>query len=359
MESFRELKDTKSIITFLTLPWQDVIFLRIFCHLPLSDISRLRRTSKTFNELCLSYFKYCTSLDCFPVSSKLTEDAIVRITKHSHCLKRLSFANCKSFKDSTLVGVLQRNLNVTSLNISGCNSFSNHGLFAVATCCTNLVQVYLRECRWVSSEAVVKLAKLCKMLEVVDLTGCWEVDDECLVTLVMSCPKITQLCVNGCYGITDTSLHVLSRQLLELARLELDGCWRVTNRAIKMIGEYCHKLRYLNVKDCRDISEASLARLRVKHVIINKKPEIPVSQILTQYFSKPAMHMTPLRFDPTWYTSVTSPSPGYRVLGYGPQFLRRSLLWKSKKMPNSLVRVQKTVDEVGWRYVKHVKNNEN
>jgi F-box/leucine-rich repeat protein 15 len=137
------------------------------------------------------------------------------------------------------------------------------------------------------------------MLEIVALSGCWEVDNECLITLVMSCPKITQLCVNGCYGITDTLLHILSRQLAELARLELDGCWRITNRAIRMVGEYCHKLRYLNVKDCRDISEASLARLRAKGVIINRKPEIQTSQILTQYFNKPAMHMTPLRFDPT------------------------------------------------------------
>ena len=299
MESFAIVEKNKNIINLLTLPWQDVVFAHIFCYLSLSDIARIRRTSRSFNELCLTYFKYCVNLDCFPVSSRVTEDAFAQITKNSCCLKRLSVENCKSFKDATLLGLLQRNSNLTLLNINGCNSLSNASLFAITKYCVNLVQIHFRECRWVSSEGIVTLAKSCQLLEIIDLSGCWEVDDECLVNLVMSCPKISQLCVNGCYGITDTSLHVLSRQLAELTRLELDGCWRITNQAVKLVGEYCRKLQYLHVKDCRDISEASLARLRLKGVIINRKPEMPTSQILTQYFNKPAMHMTPLRYDPT------------------------------------------------------------
>ena len=284
---------------FLELPWQDVIFSHIFCYLPLSDIARIRRSSKIFNQLCLSYFKCCQHMNCSPVSGKLTEPAFLEITKETCCLKRLDLESCKSFKDTTLVVLLQRNLNLRSLNISGCNSLSNQILVEVAKCSGNLSEIYLRECRWVSSQSVIRLAQACKMLNIVDLSGCWEVTDECLVSLATSCSAIEQLCINGCYGITNLSLHVLSRQLSDLTRLELDGCWRVTNHAIKMIGEYCHKLQHLNVKDCRDISEASLARLRLKGVIINRKPVYSTSSILVEYFNQPAMHMTPLRFDPT------------------------------------------------------------
>lgn len=299
MGNFANLKGGKNSLSILTLPWRDVIFPHIFSHLPLSDISRIRRASKKFNELCLSYFQYCTILDCRPDSNRLTEHAFVEITKESSCLKELSLESCKTFKDASLTALLQRNPNLTSLNINGCNSLSNESLLAIARCCSRLTQVYFRECRWVSSKNLVTFAQSCKLLNSIDLSGCWEVDDECLIALVMSCPKIARLCVNGCYGITDMSLHILSRQLAELTRLELDGCWRVTNQAIKMVGEYCRKLKYLHVKDCRDISEASLARLRVKGVFINREQEIPSSQILRQYFNKPSMHMTPLRYDPT------------------------------------------------------------
>ena len=36
-----------------------------------------------------------------------------------------------------------------------------------------------------------------------------------------------------------------------------------------MVGEYCPLLTILEVKDCRDISEASLARLRIRGVKID------------------------------------------------------------------------------------------
>ena len=299
METLGKLERNKNSTSFLALPWEDVVFSHIFCYLSLSDIARIRRTNRAFNELCLTYFKCCNNLDCSPVSNRLTTGAFAQITKDSRCLKTLGCGNCKAFKDSTLVDIFRRNPNLISVNLDGCNSLTNQSLLTLAECAGNLIRVYLRECRWVSPAAVMKLAESCKMLEIVDLSGCWEVDDESLITLVMSCPKITHLHVNGCYGITDTLLNILSRQLPGLVRLELDGCWRVTNQAIKMIGEYCRKLRFLNVKDCRDISEASLARLRVKGVVINRKQELKTSQILMQHFGKTSMHMAPLRFDPT------------------------------------------------------------
>lgn len=256
--------------------------------------------SKLFNELCLNFFKVCHFLDFSFVANRVTESAFVKITLESCGLKVLILENCKSIvRDKVLVELLQRNPQLNCLNLSGCNGLTNDCLENIGGNCANLSKIYLKECRWVSPEGVKNVALSCKLLRVVDLSGCWEVNDDCLTVLVKSCPEIYQLSVNGCYGITEHSLHVVSRHLSKLTRLELDGCWRVTNYAIQMIGEYCHGLRFLNVKDCRDISEASLARLRVRGVDVNVAAIMPPSLILQGLVNKRAMHMTPsLRFKP-------------------------------------------------------------
>lgn len=39
-----------------------------------------------------------------------------------------------------------------------------------------------------------------------------------------------------------------------------------------ILGEYAHSLEALQVRDCRDITEASLARLRSRGIKIDKRP---------------------------------------------------------------------------------------
>lgn len=47
------------------------------------------------------------------------------------------------------------------------------------------------------------------------------------------------------------------------------GCWWVLNFVVKMVGEYCFLLMILEVRDCRDIFEVSLVRLRIRGVKID------------------------------------------------------------------------------------------
>ena len=298
---FEEEYCEKNNLNFLGLPWQDVIFSHIFPYLSLSDISRCRRISKMFNDLCISFFKCCHRLDCSLVANRITERAFSRITRESSHLQILILENCKSaIQDETLMELLQRNSQLTYLSLNGCNGLSNKCLRNVGQNCPKLNKIYLRECRWVSLDGIINIVQSCKELRVVDLSGCWEVNDECLTVLAKSCPSISQLAVNGCYGVTDLTLHVISHHLSKLSSLELNGCWRITNHAIQLIGEHCHGLRYLKVKDCRDITEATLARLRVKGVDINVEPVVSNSLILRELIHRPTVHITPfLRLNPS------------------------------------------------------------
>ena len=67
-----------------------------------------------------------------------------------------------------------------------------------------------------------------------------------------------------------------------LVALDIRGCWRVSDLGIAKIGEYCKFLRVLNIMDCRDVSEASLMRLRTRGVMIDR-PLDPLSRRLNPH----------------------------------------------------------------------------
>ena len=56
----------------------------------------------------------------------------------------------------------------------------------------------------------------------------------------------------------------------KLVALDIRGCWRVTDRGMMLVAEYCPDLRVLNVTDCRDVTDRSLARLRARECKIDR-----------------------------------------------------------------------------------------
>ena len=56
-----------------------------------------------------------------------------------------------------------------------------------------------------------------------------------------------------------------------LASLDIRGCWRCSDQGLALVGEYCPGLARLAVTDCRDVTEASLARLRQQGVVVDRK----------------------------------------------------------------------------------------
>ena len=55
-----------------------------------------------------------------------------------------------------------------------------------------------------------------------------------------------------------------------LIALDIRGCWRVSDNGVKRIAEYCKELKLLNIMDCRDVTEASLMRLRKRGVRLDR-----------------------------------------------------------------------------------------
>ncbi|XP_068706410.1 F-box/LRR-repeat protein 15-like [Montipora capricornis] len=255
---------------FLSLPWEDVIFLHIFPHFTIPQLFNCRKVCKSFREACDSYFAWQKTLDCSQVSSRLTAKAFSLITQANSSLQVLVLKNCKSWLDeAVLVEILRRSTRLCELDLTACSSLTNLTLFTVAEFNLALKVLKLRECRWVSSDAIIQVSLCCTGLQRVDLTGCWEVTDSCVSSLASCCTGLDTLLLNDCYSVSDNSIRTVASSCPKLFHLGLKGCWRVSNSAVKMIGEYCPNLETLEVKDCRDISEASLARLRVRGVMID------------------------------------------------------------------------------------------
>lgn len=252
------------------LPWEDVVFPHIFPCFTIPQLFQLRKVCIFFREACDSYFSWQRTLDCSRISSRLTSNAFMLMTKSNSCLRTLVLKNCKSWlSDDVLVELLKRNTRLCELDLTACSSLTNLALFTLAEFNPDLKVLKLRECRWVSSDAITQLSLCCNSLQIIDLTGCWDVADSCVSSLASCCNGLQTVLLNDCYGISDNCVRIIANSCPQLKHLGLRGCWRVSNSAVKLIGEYCSLLSVLEVKDCRDISEVSLARLRVRGVQID------------------------------------------------------------------------------------------
>ncbi|KAJ8318076.1 hypothetical protein KUTeg_003167 [Tegillarca granosa] len=216
-------------LSLLDLPWEDVLFRHILPSLPLQTQFLMRGVSHGFLDLITEYFTNAKSVNICRVAFRMTPPAFKILTKNNFSLQSLVLRNAKDWiSNDLLTPVLSRSKKLQKLDLTNCLSVGNPCIQVAAVNCHNLKVLLLRECHWISKEAITVIALHCKELEQLDITGCWEVNDEAVILLAMQCKKI--------------------------------------------LAEYCQTLKALQVRECRDVTEASLARLRLKNVKIDVRP---------------------------------------------------------------------------------------
>ena len=109
------------------------------------------------------------------------------------------------------------------------------------------------------------LPKAC--LAEIDLTGCWELDDVVLSYFLVRFPRLSVVKLGNIYSLTDSTMAGLARNTQQLELLDITGCWRISDQGINLVGEYNKHLNNISVRDCRDVTENSLGRLRQKGVM--------------------------------------------------------------------------------------------
>ncbi|XP_013387642.1 F-box/LRR-repeat protein 15-like [Lingula anatina] len=252
------------------LPWEDVLFKKVFPNLAVQTLFSLRRVSKQFHECITYYFQTSKCLNLSRIAARCNGVAFQIMTNDNSNLQELNLRNSKDWlTDELLVPVLQRNGRLLLIDISNCTRLTNESIRILALHCPNLCRITLRECIWLSVVAVTNLVLHCRGLTHVDLSGCWNLNDEAVVTMAMCCQQLEFLSIAKIYGVTDHAIANVASYCRRLKHLNMTGCWRVTNESVILLAEYCRDLKALQIRECRDINEQSLCKLREKNVKVD------------------------------------------------------------------------------------------
>lgn len=265
--------ETEYCLGLFDLPWEDVLFRNVLPVLPLTTLFQLRSVCQTAKELVTQYFSQTKCLNLCQVAFRMTESAFHIMTDFSYSLEVIILRNAKDWLSNGLfLSVIYNAHRLVKVDLTNCQSINNMCLEALSGSCKDLRELYLRDCHWVSVEGIKAIALNCLNLEMLDLTGCWEVNDNAVVVLAIYSQKLKYLNVGKIYGLTDHGISSLAKSCKSLAHLNVQGCWRLSDDSIRDLAEYSQSLKVLQVQECRDVTEGSLARLRVKRVMLDVRP---------------------------------------------------------------------------------------
>lgn len=260
-----------SVITFLDIPWDDVLFQYILPLLPVQTLFQLRRVSTLSRAMIREYFSQAKEINIARIAGRVTADAFHILSDDNTNLLRINLRNSKNWlSDELLTPVLKCNPRLQLLDLTNCTSVTNTTLQCLAVNCPNLQKLILRDCVWLSPEGVTVIGLYCKNLEAIDFSGCWNVNDESLTVIVSSCRKLKSVQLAKIYGLTDSSMTVLAKCSNQLQHLNIQGCWRVTDDSIRFLAEYGKNLKMLQIRECHQVTEMTLSKLRANGVKMDK-----------------------------------------------------------------------------------------
>lgn len=269
--------------SLLDLPWEDVLFPRILDYLPVDQLVRLQRVSKSFQSLIQLYLRNCHCFDSTQLGSHLPKAAFCNMLKQNEVLHRLNLQSCSEWlTDREFLPVVGQNHHLLSINLNNCLLLSRQSLVAICLSCPHLQNISMAHCEWVDGLSLRSLADHCKDLESIDVTACRQLKDEVVCYLAQNSCKLKSLSLAVNANITDVAVHEVAKCCRDLEHLDLTGCLRVKNESIRSLAEYCPKLQSLKVKHCHNVTESSLDILRKRHVELDVEPPLQRALILLQ-----------------------------------------------------------------------------
>jgi len=262
------------ITNILNLPIEHVIYKSIFIYLSLKELFILKLVNKLFSDIIPIYIRdYCVSLNLTEISClKRFNDATFKsITVGKTNLIHLILKDCKHWvSDTCMIPLIKTNQSLQQIEIEGCYSLTNQFFFMIGDYLLHLNQLNLAFCRELSAEALSYIGENLRNLRILNVAGCWNINDLSLQVISINNRNLEKINVSSCYAITDYAVENIAKNCLSLKSLNLSGCWRVSNKSVITLNEYSRLLREIFVKDCTNITEISLARMRPKKIKLDR-----------------------------------------------------------------------------------------
>eukprot|EP01032_Pedospumella_encystans_P010932 gene10932-12755_t len=106
------------------------------------------------------------------------------------------------------------------------------------------------------------LTRKCQSLTSLTLCGFVGITDDVLWSIANNLPELQTISVDHCSRVTDVGVIALSHSLTSLYSINLQNL-SITNAAVQAFGTRCRALKFLNVNDCRLLTDDAFQTLNV------------------------------------------------------------------------------------------------
>ncbi|XP_077298643.1 uncharacterized protein LOC143919923 [Arctopsyche grandis] len=256
-------------MSLLEVFWLDVLLPQVLARLTLKDCFNLRCVSRDFRtliDLHLHALKVLKILNrrCFPKES-------FQVLSLCEKIAVLNFSKCNFLSDDLLIPFLSQNKNITSVNLSNCQNITARSIQPLILHC-NLRVLKLSRCTWLTPGAIEALSLHQSSLEEIDLSYCSFSSDGCLIILFKKFRNIKILSLEGVPQIGDRCVYAIAKFLSSIKHLNIACCHKVTDIGIGYIADSCWNLESLAVRTCVRVSEKSLAPIRKRKILVDRRP---------------------------------------------------------------------------------------
>ncbi|EOD48485.1 putative cyclic nucleotide-binding domain-containing protein [Neofusicoccum parvum UCRNP2] len=218
--------------TEMTDVCDDIILVKIFQHLDIGELMRLRIISMHWLKIVTSSPSILYDLDLTPYNRRVTDRVLTDII-------------------CPFVGQRPRSSNSNSKFNNFPPGFQHWSVYPFP----NLTRICLADCTYLTDNAIVFLTNAAKALRELDLSFCCALSDTATEVLALGCPMLTHLNLAFCgSAVSDSSLRSISLHLLELKYLSVRGCVRVTGTGVEAVLEGCSDLEEFDVSQCKNLS---------------------------------------------------------------------------------------------------------
>ncbi|GIJ99239.1 hypothetical protein Aspvir_001369 [Aspergillus viridinutans] len=251
----------------------DNILVRIFQHLELHELLRLRAVSLHWSEILTKSADLVRYLDLSIYNRKVSDDVLVEII-------------------CPFVGERPRHV-----DISNCFHITDEGFSKLAAACGANVVTWKMKSVWdVTASAILEMTGKATGLQEVDLSNCRKVGDTLLARIigwvapgqhkpngetgkvgkaalkptmqteagtVYGCPQLKKLTLSYCKHVTDRSMHhIASHAASRIEQMDLTRCTTITDQGFQYWGNaQFTNLRKLTLADCTYLTDNAIVYL--------------------------------------------------------------------------------------------------
>ncbi|KAE8146438.1 hypothetical protein BDV25DRAFT_162444 [Aspergillus avenaceus] len=249
----------------------DHILLKIFNHLDLHHLFRIRAVSLHWSEIISKSTELLHHLNLSMYNRQITDDVLVKII-------------------CPFVGNRPR-----YIDISNCFHITDEGFNKLAATCGSNVATWKMKSVWdVTASAILDMTSAAKGLQEVDLSNCRKVGDTLLARIVgwvlpgqhkdepvktsrgvlkpttqtaagtvFGCPELRKLTLSYCKHVTDRSMHhIASHAAQRIEEMDLTRCTSITDHGFQYWGNTRFtQLRRLCLADCTYLTDQAIVYL--------------------------------------------------------------------------------------------------